>query len=107
FFQAEDGIRDLIVTGVQKCALPILGWRMLGTDPDGIAFNLYRSSGDGPPVRLNEGPITASTNFVDGRADLTRPNAYTVRPVLDEIGRASCRESGERRAGGGSVTEKE
>src|SRR2546421_4717565 len=25
FFQAEDGIRDLIVTGVQTCALPI--WR--------------------------------------------------------------------------------
>src|SRR3989440_11874178 len=31
FFQAEDGIRDLIVTGVQTCALPILrsapSWR--------------------------------------------------------------------------------
>src|SRR3989440_8084752 len=26
FFQAEDGIRDLIVTGVQTCALPILGY---------------------------------------------------------------------------------
>src|SRR2546428_9582499 len=27
FFQAEDGIRDLIVTGVQTCALPICpGW---------------------------------------------------------------------------------
>src|SRR2546421_6780625 len=26
FFQAEDGIRDLIVTGVQTCALPI--WRL-------------------------------------------------------------------------------
>src|SRR5574340_1556059 len=25
FFQAEDGIRDLLVTGVQTCALPILG----------------------------------------------------------------------------------
>src|SRR2546421_9777327 len=27
FFQAEDGIRDLIVTGVQTCALPILASR--------------------------------------------------------------------------------
>src|SRR2546421_6587006 len=27
FFQAEDGIRDLIVTGVQTCALPI--WILL------------------------------------------------------------------------------
>src|SRR3712207_7404469 len=25
FFQAEDGIRDIGVTGVQTCALPILG----------------------------------------------------------------------------------
>src|SRR5206468_7128044 len=28
FFQAEDGIRDLIVTGVQTCALPILACRL-------------------------------------------------------------------------------
>src|SRR2546430_11339457 len=26
FFQAEDGIRDLTVTGVQTCALPISKW---------------------------------------------------------------------------------
>src|SRR2546422_8632963 len=33
FFQAEDGIRDVAVTGVQTCALPIflfLGWTKLG-----------------------------------------------------------------------------
>src|SRR5206468_9598795 len=31
FFQAEDGIRDLIVTGVQTCALPIYirDWRWM------------------------------------------------------------------------------
>src|SRR5256886_14548721 len=28
FFQAEDGIRDLTVTGVQTCALPIVGMLM-------------------------------------------------------------------------------
>ncbi len=28
-----------------------VGWRMLGTDPNNIAFNLYRSSG-GTAVRL-------------------------------------------------------
>src|SRR2546430_8101315 len=33
FFQAEDGIRDLTVTGVQTCALPILrGARILSRD---------------------------------------------------------------------------
>src|SRR2546422_6361237 len=26
FFQAEDGIRDVAVTGVQTCALPIWDW---------------------------------------------------------------------------------
>src|SRR5437016_12292110 len=30
FFQAEDGIRDWSVTGVQTCALPI-SWRCLGS----------------------------------------------------------------------------
>src|SRR5436189_3365433 len=29
FFQAEDGIRDTSVTGVQTCALPIYGLRAL------------------------------------------------------------------------------
>src|SRR3712207_7792868 len=28
FFQAEDGIRDIGVTGVQTCALPIFGARL-------------------------------------------------------------------------------
>src|SRR5687768_18312444 len=33
FFQAEDGIRDVAVTGVQTCALPIFGGgRPLGHD---------------------------------------------------------------------------
>src|SRR5205085_3583549 len=30
FFQAEDGIRDLTVTGVQTCALPIYGSALYG-----------------------------------------------------------------------------
>src|SRR2546421_3066876 len=43
FFQAEDGIRDLIVTGVQTCALPISV--VLGEHGDGrlrIADELLR-----------------------------------------------------------------
>src|SRR6266496_1976190 len=32
FFQAEDGIRDLYVTGVQTCALPILARAEIGGD---------------------------------------------------------------------------
>src|SRR5690349_22184265 len=33
FFQAEDGIRDLYVTGVQTCALPICTKRVCGIGP--------------------------------------------------------------------------
>src|SRR3989441_5625257 len=40
FFQAEDGIRDKLVTGVQTCALPIClheaGVPIIGTSPDSI-----------------------------------------------------------------------
>ncbi|MCH7559328.1 MAG: rhamnogalacturonan lyase [Planctomycetes bacterium] len=53
-----------------------VGWRMLGTDPDNIAFNVYRNS-----TRVNSQPITKSTNLVDdnGSASAT----YTVRAVID------------------------
>jgi rhamnogalacturonan endolyase len=36
-----------------------VGWRLLGTDPDALAFNLYRSIGGGRPVKLNAGPWPA------------------------------------------------
>src|SRR5205085_9369570 len=39
FFQAEDGIRDLTVTGVQKCALPI-SVAHVGTAAIGIPISL-------------------------------------------------------------------
>src|SRR5256886_17623714 len=38
FFQAEDGIRDLTVTGVQTCALPI--WTRFAADPQIIGKTL-------------------------------------------------------------------
>src|SRR2546430_291391 len=53
FFQAEDGIRDLTVTGVQTCALPICPRERTGTgvfdrdsatERDGLAAHrAYRS----------------------------------------------------------------
>src|SRR5256886_9104933 len=36
FFQAEDGIRDLTVTGVQTCALPIFGRTLDVLNRDGF-----------------------------------------------------------------------
>src|ERR1044072_2590500 len=64
-----------------------VGWRLLGTDPSDVAFNLYRSTGGGPAIPLNGAPIPARTNFVDTNADLTQTNAYYVRPVVNGVER--------------------
>ena len=40
-----------------------IGWRLMGTEPDEIAFNVYRQSGKSKPVRLNKAPITECTRF--------------------------------------------
>src|SRR5476649_2407962 len=55
FFQAEDGIRDHCVTGVQTCALPIL-WsiRPMKNRRGGIGIIMISGSGIGPvTLRLN------------------------------------------------------
>src|SRR2546430_8149059 len=41
FFQAEDGIRDLTVTGVQTCALPICAGSGFIIDPRGYILTNY------------------------------------------------------------------
>jgi rhamnogalacturonan endolyase len=59
-----------------------ISWRMLGTDPDDIAFNAYRSSRNGSTVKLNDTPILAVTSLVDQLANLTQSNSYFVRPLI-------------------------
>src|SRR5205807_4303087 len=74
FFQAEDGIRDYKVTGVQTCALPIY----------------QRRHGDGRP---SIGAPVAPRPEQPPRSEQHRqlpPDAG--EPVPAEIGRASCRE---------------
>src|SRR5437016_13178601 len=80
FFQAEDGIRDWSVTGVQTCALPILrlierGFERFGTALDESQRTLCRET-DAAPVPLH--PL--------------HPALRHVVRVEVEIGRASCRE---------------
>lgn len=60
-----------------------IGWRLLGTEPDEIAFNVYRQTGGEKPVRLNISPVKESTNYLDGSPDCTRDNAYFVKAILD------------------------
>jgi rhamnogalacturonan endolyase len=59
-----------------------ISWRMLGTDPGDIAFNLYRQGTGSKPVKLNKKPVIAVTFFIDSQADITKDNSYFVRAVL-------------------------
>lgn len=59
-----------------------ISWRLLGTDAVETAFNVYRSTNGGKATKLNDRPITDVTNLVDTNVDLTKSNAYFVRPVL-------------------------
>ncbi len=68
-----------------------VSWRMFGTDPDAIAFDLFRTT-DGKAVKLNAKPIADVTYFVDDKADLTKVNSYSVRPVVS--GRAQAASTG-------------
>jgi rhamnogalacturonan endolyase len=61
-----------------------VGWRLLGTDPGEIAFNVYRSTDDSSPEKLNRDPIKTSTNFLDFSADRSRALSYTIRPILND-----------------------
>ncbi len=49
-----------------------VGWRLLGTDPDGIAFNVYRKTAASTPVKLNAAPLPSATSLVDEKADKRR-----------------------------------
>ncbi|MBN2182449.1 MAG: hypothetical protein JW715_11095, partial [Sedimentisphaerales bacterium] len=60
-----------------------VGWRLFGTDPEKIAFNLYRITAGNQPVKVNEEPIDGATNYMDRGADPNKELQYFVRPVLN------------------------
>src|SRR5437762_8321937 len=83
FFQAEDGIRDTSVTGVQTCALPILP---VEVQPEGAeSQDLFDEHRHDRPLVGGKGPGNAS--YQDYFILLSRLPAG-----VGEIGRASCRE---------------
>src|SRR6266436_193732 len=63
FFQAEDGIRDVAVTGVQTCALPISAAKRLGVER---AYDDYRMMLD------REKPlfVVVAPRWLDGHKDM-------------------------------------
>lgn len=87
-FRMEDLSRGVIAvrTGASQV---YVGWRLFGTDPSGVGFNLYRSSNGGHAKRLNGTPLTAATNFVDKGAPSAQANAYFVRPVVNGVEQAA------------------
>src|SRR2546426_11605483 len=87
FFQAEDGIRDYKVTGVQTCALPISLWPMRSGE-----------LGRGSPTPI--GPSARSSS--SGPPESGRPSWH----ARSQIGRASCRERGEISVGAVSLKKK-
>src|SRR5690606_41143336 len=91
FFQAEDGIRDFHVTGVQTCALPIYTGFTLGTIACAVApsyfFLLFARSLSGVFGGILGALILA---IVSDAVPLER-RAQAIGTVM-EIGRASCRE---------------
>lgn len=72
--QAEKLDRGLV--SVHTDAGNLVSWRWLGTDPDDVAFNVYRAG-----TKVNSAPITGSTNFfIDGAPSSAD---YTVRSVVN------------------------
>src|SRR5258706_9656546 len=86
FFQAEDGIRDWSVTGVQTCALPISRSRAPRNwaGPMPIAPSKIARSGWSPAGLTISQRLETKTS--------ASASADAVRTATLKIGRASCRE---------------
>src|SRR5256886_9846953 len=82
FFQAEDGIRDLTVTGVQTCALPILGERERGGRLHG--GRRARPGRDAQGVPCHGGAARAGAVAApSGRGAAPRPSTRSEEPRLN------------------------
>jgi rhamnogalacturonan endolyase len=71
-----------------------VSWRLFGTDPDGLAFDLYRVHGKGTPARVNDHPIGDVTNFVDRRAGTNPALRYFIRPIEQGKEFEPCKSAG-------------
>src|SRR2546425_1807305 len=84
FFQAEDGIRDKLVTGVQTCALPISTGAEAFSRVNSDTFEIVLLD-----LTLPERDGLEILAALRQRRLETRVLILTAR---DKIGRASCRE---------------
>src|SRR3990167_7978602 len=86
FFQAEDGIRDLTVTGVQTCALPI--------SPDRSGAVLHNDHGALRPDRAESGPGSGADCRSLDRSVAQRPHPWQM-PCSAGLVRLECRSGAE------------
>src|SRR5438093_3777439 len=90
FFQAEDGIRDWSVTGVQTCALPI------SRAAEANRVRARRALRHPLLPRLPRHRSLAALLLRAGAVDRRAPRSdHAPRRRPRKIGRASCRERGE------------
>ena len=52
-----------------------VSWRLLGTEPNDLAFNLYCTK-NGQSKKLNQSAIGKVTSFLDGDSDTTTARSY-------------------------------
>ncbi|MEH0527852.1 rhamnogalacturonan lyase [Streptomyces stelliscabiei] len=88
--QAERLDRGL--TSVHTGSGNLVSWRWLATDPNDVAFNVYRGA-----TRLNSAPLTSSTNYLDAGAPDSAD--YTVRAVVNGIEQAPSEQAIQFRTG--------
>src|SRR5207245_6535023 len=88
FFQAEDGIRDATVTGVQTCALPISSraacWSARSTSASGRVTD--DGAGAAPPVRLAGALLLLALSAGAARAQ-RRPPPQPARSEERRVGK--------------------
>jgi hypothetical protein len=72
---------DRGLTSVHTGSGNLVSWRWLATDPNDVAFNVYRGG-----TKLNSSPLTTLTNYLDAGAPDSAD--YTVRAVVNGIEQA-------------------
>ena len=77
------------VVAVRSSSGAFVSWRLLGLDPAGIGFNLYRSANGGAYTKLNSSVLTGGTCYTDTGANLSVANAYYVKPVIGGVEQAA------------------
>ncbi len=72
-----------VVVIPQEDQTAVVSWRVLGTDPDELHFNLYRQTGEETPQKLNTASISGGTFFIDTDIDWSKKNTWFVTSVLN------------------------